>query len=97
MSVTVGLVKELEFISNHTGSQVVTDICMGGDDFLVVLNIVIKNGFLYIRHEGEIIWHESLDETTGNFGLESCQQISQILNNKHKSLEYRHLIYKVEA
>ena len=40
------------------------------------------------------VWRESLNEESGNFGIESCQRIAEIINKKYRNLEYQHLIYK---
>jgi len=91
--ITVGLVNEINFISKALNSSVKIDFSVDN----IILNISIENQMLKISHEGELIWLESLDETTGNFGIESCQHVFSILSNKANGQEYRHLIYKEKA
>lgn len=89
MPITVGLIKELNFISQQLNSSISAEISVN-DEFKI--SVTIDDNCLFIAHEGDLIWKESLDATSGNFGIESCQQISQILHNKFSNLEYKNLI-----
>jgi len=89
--ITVGLIKELNFISQLLKNKVSSDL-MIGEFFL--LKIEIQNQFLKIYHGNELIWAESLNETTGNFGIESCQNLMILLKNKVEGNPYKDLVYK---
>lgn len=88
--ITVGLIKEANYISRALGRPVVLNLEV--KDALTV-NIEIENDVLSIKESQELIWKESLDEQVGNFGVESCQHIFEILKRKANGEPYSKLIF----
>ena len=89
--VTVGLIRELNFISELTSSPITADLSISD---IVTVKVLISNKIFELYLDEELLWRESLDEETGNFGVESCQRIADIINKKFRKLEYKHLIFK---
>lgn len=88
---TVGLVRELGFVSGIAGLPVSLSLSLAD---IVTVKVCIFNKILELYSEEELIWRESLDEEIGNFGVESCQRIAEIINKKYRNEDYKHLIYK---
>lgn len=88
--ITVGLIKEANYISRALGRPVILNLEV--KDALTV-NIEIENDVLSIKESQELIWKESLDEQVGNFGVESCQHIFEILKRKANGEPYSKLIF----
>lgn len=88
--ITVGLINELNFISNSLNSKIGVELTIEQLNF----SLEIEKDFLTITHEKEVVWEESLDKVVGNFGVESCQHICLILLKKKSNEPYKHLIYK---
>jgi hypothetical protein len=93
--ITVGLVKELAFMSEFMGQPLHTVIILPDLNFRFLMQVANKK--LLIYHKDDLIWEESLDETTGNFGIESCQQIVEIFRNKCSGKPYEHLIHREKS
>ena len=89
--ITVGYVRELAFIAGIAGTPISTTINFGD---LLSIDVKVDNQILSIFFQNELIWEESLDNTVGNFGLESCHRIAEIIKNKYQKLDYGHLIYR---
>jgi len=89
--ITIGLVKELSFISEVFDYPVEVTLRIG-ENFSI--DARISKELLVIIHEGEIIWEESLNPISGNFGIESCHSISQVLKNKIEKKDYKFLIHR---
>ena len=92
--VTVGLIREINFISELTSLPV--SVSLSISDYVTV-KVLVSNKILELRLDDELIWQESLDEEMGNFGIESCQRIADIINKKYRNLEYKHLIFKEKS
>jgi hypothetical protein len=91
---TVGVIRELNFMSELTSLPLKADLCLSD---VLCLTVNISNKILTVHHEGELIWEESLDDEFGNFGIESCHRIAQILQAKHSKSDYKHLIYREKS
>lgn len=91
--ITLSLIKELEFISQAYNEPIFVNLAIGSPNSTISLGIKIDKGVLVIELGGKLIWRESLDETVGNFGIESCQQIMGIISLKHSGEPFDHLIY----
>lgn len=91
--ITVGLINELSFISEHRKTPVCFDFYT--DDFLFKLTVKISKGFLEIMYRGEMIWREDVVSGSSMFGIESCDSIAKIIFLINQgSLEWRELVYK---
>jgi len=88
--ITVGLIKEANYISRALGRTILLSLEARG---ALTINIEIENDILSIRESQELIWKESLDEQIGNFGVESCQHIFEILKRKANGDPYSKLIF----
>jgi hypothetical protein len=76
--VTVGLVKELYFITVVFKRPI--DCFLGHPDSGDAIHLRIQDGVLEVRYHGMLIWHEGIeDEATSFFGIESCDAISRII------------------
>jgi hypothetical protein len=88
--ITVSLINELRFLAGISHGPIYVTISY---DSSLSLNLSIVDDYLEVDHKGEKIWRESLNHESGNFGIESCQQISAILAKKSSGAEYNNLIY----
>lgn len=91
--ITLSLINELDFLSRAYNAPIYVDLSLGTPCSTLSLNLEIKNGVLSVLLGGKLIWRESLDSTVGNFGIESCQQIMQIILNKHNGEPFDNLVY----
>lgn len=90
---TVGLAKELCFLSLVHTSPVTSTIKIGED----VLTLEVDAQKLKAFYAGHHIWTETVDlghEGISHFGLESCDHIARIIDgiNAHDEL-WRTLVY----
>lgn len=88
--ITVGLVKELTYISVTLHTDVQATIEALGHE--VVLGI--SKGYLSVHYAGEYIWRESVSEDS-LFGIESCDSIARIItcisNNDNSWEKYKYI------
>jgi hypothetical protein len=75
--ITVGLIKELYFVSEVLKTQVESSIRSTLNP--VPILIKIHNNVLEVEYFGFPIWKESIDGDTAFFGVESCDSISRII------------------
>jgi hypothetical protein len=91
---TVGLVKELFFITKALNTSVKVDLKA---DFLQApLKVAIAGGVLDIFYRENHIWRENLASETSMFGVESCDAISRILAGIDGGGEWLNLVYLEE-
>lgn len=90
--ITVGLVRELQFISR----VLKTPVELTFSKPLENLSIKIENDILFIWYRGYYIWQEVLEGSISFFGIESADTISRIIacidNDDDNWKRYRHLI-----
>ena len=75
MALTVGIIRELFYISLVLKREVYVTFHLNNP-----LDINIQNGFLNLKYKDIKIWRENLSGADSNFGIESCDQISRIIN-----------------
>lgn len=74
--ITVGLIKELFFISSYTKKNIKFTFNLHRD-----LEIYIKpEGKMSLYYNENYIWHEKIEGVNSMFGVESCDAISRIIN-----------------
>ena len=71
--ITVGLIKELEYIQKYTKNPVFITFHLKSK-----LDVVINDGYMNVYYKDKHIWGESVNEDS-MFGIESCDSISRIL------------------
>lgn len=74
--ITVGLIKELLFISTFCNTEVDLETKFPVSD----LNINIKSGILTLYYKENLIWKELIEGDSSFFGIESCDAISRIIS-----------------
>lgn len=77
--VTVGLVKELLFISTISKLPVEIELRVGSSTKAPPILILVFNNFLNIYYKKNHIWAETIDGPTAFFGIESADAISRII------------------
>lgn len=88
--ITVGLVKELYFISRVLKTPV--EIEFTSPSIPSTLLIKINNNVLDVEYACQHIWHETIEGDTSFFGVESCDTIARIMaciNNGTSWEQYR--------
>ena len=89
--VTVGLVKEILFISEYFKSPIETEIKGFTNSFI---KLRIENRILDIWYENNHIWHELIDGELSFFGIESCDSIARCISClDNKDLNWKKYIY----
>lgn len=87
--ITVGLIKELQFISLVLKTPISLTFYL-----LYDLNLQIDNNILKLTYHHKTIWIENISDN-GMFGIESCDSISRIINcidnNDDSWTKYRYL------
>lgn len=76
--ITVGLIKELLFISKAL--RVPVRASLSPENLQCGILIDIKEQILSVSYLGYHIWTESLDEATSMFGVESCDTLAKIVS-----------------
>ena len=76
--ITVGLIKELFFISKALRTPVFVTLKTGILSTNIMVNI--EEHILTVWYMGYRIWTESLDEATSMFGIESCDTLAKIVS-----------------
>lgn len=74
--ITVGLVKELAWISSALKSDVSVTLFAGGGE---PLYISVIREILEVQWRTHVIWKEKISGDTSFFGVESCDAISRIV------------------
>lgn len=85
--ITVGLIKELNFISVFLKKPVNVTF-----HIKYSLNVKIKNNILIVNYNEIDIWKENISDD-GFFGIESCDAISRIIYLIDKGANYLDYIY----
>jgi len=83
MAPTVGLIKELLFISNYFKRDLNVTFHLARE-----LDIKISNGILHVKYSNIDIWCENLVGAASMFGLESADSISRIIYAIDNNLDY---------
>jgi hypothetical protein len=73
--ITVGLIKELYFISKILNTEVRVEFHLPASALIVT----IKDNILSVFYRSINIWLENLEGETSFFGVESCDAIARIL------------------
>jgi len=90
--ITVGLVKELQFISQVLKTPV--SLSIKCDKIKTNLYIEISNGILQVWYADRKIWNESIKDDLSMFGVESCDAIAKIIFSIDSDLDnWRELLY----
>ena len=90
--ITVGLIKELQFISEALKTPV--KVCLGCGEIKSTLNIEIKNDIFEAWYLGYRIWNENIKDDISMFGVESCDAIAKIIFGIDIGSEsWRELVY----
>lgn len=87
--VTVGIVKELNFISVMLRTPVDVILTSQVSD---PIHIKINNNMVDIEYHDQHIWHETIEGDASFFGVESCDTVSRIIaciNNDSDWSQYR--------
>lgn len=77
--ITIGLVKELYFISSVLNTSF--DFFIGHPDSQYSILLRVKDKVLEIQYAGQWIWKETIEGDTSYFGVESCDTISRIITS----------------
>jgi len=80
--ITIGLVKELAFISRVLKTPVRIEL---KTNLAETISVSVEKNLLQVSYQGYNIWREIIESDTSFFGVESCDSISRIiycLNNK---------------
>jgi len=89
--ITVGLVKELLFISKSLNQEVDSLLNFGWHKNPIHLKISDDKLSIYYI---EYIWEESLNEADSMFGIESCQEIANIIKLMDSgNKEWKNLVF----
>jgi hypothetical protein len=91
--ITVGLIKELLFVSKSLRTSVTFKL--SSERIKSEILAVIKERNLEVWYLGYRIWNESLDEDISMFGVESCDTIARIvlLIDAGDDVQWRELVY----
>lgn len=76
--ITVGLIKELFYISVFFQNTIETSIKMA-DGYSPVNVVVTPIGKLTVFYKDQKIWSETISGETNMFGVESCDSIARII------------------
>jgi hypothetical protein len=76
--ITIGLIKELYFISRATKQNLRFSLQRSGDSSEMVV-CISPEGMMDVWYSKQHIWHENLEGDTSYFGIESCDTISRII------------------
>lgn len=84
--ITVGLVNEIQFISEFLKTPVYLKFAT--EKTSGVLNIIFKDGAIELFYKQNRIWKEKVSQVESMFGIESCETILKIIalieNNDEK-------------
>lgn len=74
--ITVGLVRELYFISSFLKSEMTSTVSIGGRNLKLLIN---QQALLEVFYQDIKIWQETIDGPASLFGVESCDTIARIM------------------
>jgi hypothetical protein len=77
--ITVGFVREIEFISNSFKTPIFIKLVTEKNSG--VLDIAFKNGYLELFYKQKKIWKEKVSFDESMFGVESCDTIFRIIRS----------------
>lgn len=77
--ITVGLVRELHFISVYASKKIECRIDVG-EEINNLFVSVSQDGRLLVKYNNQDIWEEDISSQTSMFGIESCDSISRIIS-----------------
>lgn len=76
--ITVGLVNEIQFLSNIFETPIYLKIAT--EKTSGVLNFIVKDGYLELIYKQNKIWKEKISGADSMFGIESCETILKIIS-----------------
>lgn len=92
MPITVGLVKELFFVSEMLKTPI--DVLIQTNRTKLPLKISVRDAILNIWYSENHIWNESLSEGITMFGIESVSTIFEIVMLIDNGAPWKHLMYQ---
>jgi len=94
--ITVGLIKELQFISSSLKTPLLLTIASTS---FPNITVQIENETLTLTYLGHLIWREKVLGDSSFFGVESCDTIARImvLLKNHQINEAKELFYLEET
>lgn len=91
--ITVGLVRELYFISKTLQRVIYHSLFKEGDTKILKL-CINPSGKMVVEYEGKTIWVETIEGESSFFGVESCDTISRIIACIDNGTSWCHLRWK---
>jgi hypothetical protein len=73
--ITVGVVRELAYMSGYVGVEVCTSIDVSGK----IIGLRVSENYVKISYQGQKIWEENIYGEGNWFGIESCDTIYRIM------------------
>lgn len=90
--ITVGLVQELNYVSQALGVSVKASISIPLAK--EQLFIKIENNWLFLSYSSKEIWKEEIFSPSSMFGIESCDSVSKIIYMIDNNIEeWKEMVY----